>query len=354
MASAYSYQGCYADTYALTNCARNGYINISIGKLFPYCAYDQNMNIAKCKEYAIAYGYIVFALQAGTMCFLGNDLLHVTRLGYSNTYGCTYSCPGVGRDYCGGYLSNSIYMLNVPPPPMPPMPPSPPPRPIYFNPPPSPVYLRPSPRPPPPAASPPPPRYPFSPWNPDVPFNPPKLPPPPRASAAAASPESQMGTSVIVIIITVTLVIFITILLLLICCFCRHRHRNATTPIYDYESQRQSQSQRQHYVEPSAPPMHAPDVLPPVKVPAAAAAAAIARRAEPIKDVPDMFTCPITQDVMHDPVIASDGHTYEKSAIEKWIKNGRNVSPMTNTPMASSVLTPNRNLKSAISTYMGS
>lgn len=329
-----------------------------MGKLFPYCAYDQNMNVAKCKEYAIAYGYIVFALQAGTMCFVGNDLLHVTRLGYSNVYGCTYSCPGVGRDYCGGYLSNSIYMLNVPPPPMPPMPPNPPnppPRPVYFNPPPSPVYLRPSPRPPSPAIPAASPRYPFSPWNPDVPFNPPKLPPPPRASAAA-SPESQMGTSVIVIIITVTIVIFVAILLLLICCFCRHRHRNATTPIYDYESQRQSQSQRQHYVEPSAPPMHmhAPDVLPPVKVPAAAAAAAIARRVEPIKDIPDMFTCPITQDVMHDPVIASDGHTYEKSAIEKWIKNGRNVSPMTNTPMASSVLTPNRNLKSAISTYMGS
>lgn len=29
-----------------------------------------------------------------------------------------------------------------------------------------------------------------------------------------------------------------------------------------------------------------------------------------------MFVCPITQDVMQDPVIAADGYTYEKDAIK--------------------------------------
>ena len=30
------------------------------------------------------------------------------------------------------------------------------------------------------------------------------------------------------------------------------------------------------------------------------------------------FMCPITQDIMTDPVITSDGHTYEREAIEHW------------------------------------
>ena len=30
------------------------------------------------------------------------------------------------------------------------------------------------------------------------------------------------------------------------------------------------------------------------------------------------FLCPITQEVMDDPVITSDGHTYERVAIEQW------------------------------------
>lgn len=36
------------------------------------------------------------------------------------------------------------------------------------------------------------------------------------------------------------------------------------------------------------------------------------------KKMRDEFLCPITFELMIDPVIASDGHTYERSAIEKW------------------------------------
>jgi hypothetical protein len=32
---------------------------------------------------------------------------------------------------------------------------------------------------------------------------------------------------------------------------------------------------------------------------------------------------------MENPVIASDGHSYEKYAIEKWISTGHNTSPLT-------------------------
>ena len=30
--------------------------------------------------------------------------------------------------------------------------------------------------------------------------------------------------------------------------------------------------------------------------------------------------CPITQDLMNDPVIAADSHTYERTAIERWLQ----------------------------------
>ena len=41
-----------------------------------------------------------------------------------------------------------------------------------------------------------------------------------------------------------------------------------------------------------------------------------------------MFVCPITKKVMQDPVMATDGYSYEKSAIEEWQKN-HNTSPTT-------------------------
>ena len=42
--------------------------------------------------------------------------------------------------------------------------------------------------------------------------------------------------------------------------------------------------------------------------------------------------CPITHQRMIDPVIASDGYTYEREAVQKWLKT-KSTSPMTNEPM---------------------
>ncbi len=56
------------------------------------------------------------------------------------------------------------------------------------------------------------------------------------------------------------------------------------------------------------------------------------------------FTCPITHDIMWEPVVASDGHTYEKDAIEQWLAaspDGQALSPMTQLPMGRTVL-PNK------------
>jgi len=67
------------------------------------------------------------------------------------------------------------------------------------------------------------------------------------------------------------------------------------------------------------------------------------------EDPPDEFLCPITQEIMQDPVVASDGHSYERKAIQEWIQK-KPISPITNTPLESK-LYPNYSLKSRISEW---
>jgi hypothetical protein len=66
----------------------------------------------------------------------------------------------------------------------------------------------------------------------------------------------------------------------------------------------------------------------------------------PIPD--DVFTDIIGREVMFDPVVACDGFTYERAAIEHWFKSGKNTSPTTNQPMLSQELIPNLSLRAAI------
>jgi hypothetical protein len=62
--------------------------------------------------------------------------------------------------------------------------------------------------------------------------------------------------------------------------------------------------------------------------------------------------CAITREIMVDPVLADDGFTYERQAIEAWIKAAKNggkqlTSPMTRQKMTDK-LVPNRALKAVI------
>ena len=66
------------------------------------------------------------------------------------------------------------------------------------------------------------------------------------------------------------------------------------------------------------------------------------------EDVDAAFVCPITNDVMSDPVITADGMTYERRAIEAWFAQGNRTSPLTGLTLASTSLTPNYALRSAI------
>ena len=62
---------------------------------------------------------------------------------------------------------------------------------------------------------------------------------------------------------------------------------------------------------------------------------------------PDEYICPITQVVMVDPVLGSDGRTYERSAITEWLRT-HNTSPMTREVMTAGTLKPNYALRSLI------
>lgn len=58
------------------------------------------------------------------------------------------------------------------------------------------------------------------------------------------------------------------------------------------------------------------------------------------------YMCPITSQIMRDPVIGSDGHTYEETAIRQWIATNP-ISPVTREPMES-VFFPNRYMSKQI------
>eukprot|EP01083_Nonionella_stella_P166644 557752_1 len=59
------------------------------------------------------------------------------------------------------------------------------------------------------------------------------------------------------------------------------------------------------------------------------------------------FVCPITLEVMKDPVITADGVTYERSGITDWLKNN-DISPATGLILKHKQLVPNYALKSLI------
>lgn len=68
--------------------------------------------------------------------------------------------------------------------------------------------------------------------------------------------------------------------------------------------------------------------------------------------VPDEYRCPITCEIMSDPVVAADGQTYERHAITQWIAGGRMTSPLTGEPLKSKILIPNYLVKSNIHAYL--
>ncbi|KAE8733752.1 U-box domain-containing protein 13 [Hibiscus syriacus] len=64
--------------------------------------------------------------------------------------------------------------------------------------------------------------------------------------------------------------------------------------------------------------------------------------------IPDDFRCPISLELMKDPVIVSTGQTYERSCMEKWLEQGHGTCPKTQQTLSNTSLTPNYALRSLI------
>ena len=65
-------------------------------------------------------------------------------------------------------------------------------------------------------------------------------------------------------------------------------------------------------------------------------------------ELPDDYYCSITCEVMSDPVMAADGYSYERVAIEQWLATGAGTSPKTNELLENEKLLPNKALKALI------
>merc|ERR1719192_1802671 len=73
--------------------------------------------------------------------------------------------------------------------------------------------------------------------------------------------------------------------------------------------------------------------------------------AEVDRDIPEAFLCPITHRVIQDPVIAFDGRSYEKEAIEEYLQK-HNKSPVTGAEAITTMVFPNHDLRSRIIAFI--
>ncbi|KAL3153167.1 hypothetical protein ABBQ38_011919 [Trebouxia sp. C0009 RCD-2024] len=80
------------------------------------------------------------------------------------------------------------------------------------------------------------------------------------------------------------------------------------------------------------------------------AAAVDASRGADASFLDQLFCCPITKVAMVDPVIAGDGHTYERTAIQHWLQ-GSSLSPVTGDKLPHTRLVPNVLVKSALAQH---
>lgn len=66
---------------------------------------------------------------------------------------------------------------------------------------------------------------------------------------------------------------------------------------------------------------------------------------------PEDFRCPISLELMTDPVTVSTGQTYDRVSIQKWLKSGNLICPKTGEKLTSTELVPNSTLRKLIQQF---
>ena len=69
-----------------------------------------------------------------------------------------------------------------------------------------------------------------------------------------------------------------------------------------------------------------------------------------VQAIIESITCPITRDIMTDPVLGNDGYTYERDAIIMWLQT-HSTSPMTNSSMSINQLKVNPSIRFLVDKY---
>ncbi|CAJ2664385.1 unnamed protein product [Trifolium pratense] len=66
---------------------------------------------------------------------------------------------------------------------------------------------------------------------------------------------------------------------------------------------------------------------------------------------PEDFRCPISLELMTEPVTVSTGQTYDRASIQKWLKSGNTTCPKTGENLKNTELVPNTTLKKLIQQF---
>lgn len=68
-------------------------------------------------------------------------------------------------------------------------------------------------------------------------------------------------------------------------------------------------------------------------------------------EAPEEFVCPLTLDVMRDPVMSRYGQSFERSEILQWLRAGHGVCPLSRRPLSLQDLVTNHALKTKIAEW---
>lgn len=66
---------------------------------------------------------------------------------------------------------------------------------------------------------------------------------------------------------------------------------------------------------------------------------------------PDEFRCPLSKQLMTDPVMLASGQTYDRPFIQKWLKAGNRTCPQTQQVLSHTILTPNHLIRNMITQW---
>jgi len=69
------------------------------------------------------------------------------------------------------------------------------------------------------------------------------------------------------------------------------------------------------------------------------------------RDIPKEFECPLSHELMNDPVQCKQGHTFDRDPIVTWLSHQKRECPLCREPLSPEDLVPNRALKDCIDSF---